>query len=268
MAKYDMKTLEEVRKDYCELCGRPAYGWPHHIKTRGAGGKETRWNLIQLCGEHHDLAQQYKIPRRKLVEIVALREGMTVEEIYEKNNWLLEGKLPDKVPVSNPVAGKTLEEVIELYMFCLEKGEASMWERAAVITVMHDCLGMKPRQIGGAIGCSSSLVRKMNKVFNTFPEERDRLYILSFRHHQIASNTGKPGEWLKKAADNQWSTRQMLEHITSSDMSEEGKKDKQWEKAEKALLLMQEVIGTSGDPADWLIEELKRLLPVTMPAAS
>lgn len=260
MAKsYDMAVLNLMRKSFCELCGSPASGWPHHIKTRGAGGKETRDNLIQLCGKCHDLAQQYKIPRRTLVEIVAKREGLTVEEIYEKYHWSLEGKLPYEIHVPNPVAGKTFEEILELYLFCLEKGENSMWDRAAVITVMHDSMGMKPRQIASAIGCSASQVRKMARTFNAFPKDDDRIPYLSFRHHQIAANTSEPQKWLETAMDNQWSTRRMQEEINGS-ASPVAKEDKAWEKAEKALLMLEEVLASGDEVADWLQTELKKLV--------
>ncbi|HBK69305.1 MAG TPA: hypothetical protein DDZ91_11740 [Firmicutes bacterium] len=258
--KYDLKTIENIRQPYCERCGKPAYGWPHHIKTRGAGGKEDRWNLIQLCGECHPLAQQYKIPRLELVTIVAHREGMTVEEIYEKNNWLLDGKMPHEIPMANPVAGKTFEEVLELYLFCLEKGESSMWERAAAITVMRDCMGLKPRQIASAIGCSASLVRKMTRVFNAFPNEDDRIPLLSFRHHQIAAVTSDPKKWLAEAADNQWSTRILQEKISTTKSDDTTNKDMTWDKAEKSLLLIQEVLEAKDDAADWLLEEIEKVL--------
>ena len=36
----------------CEACGRPSEP-PHHIRTRGAGGKDDSRNLLGLCVEHH-----------------------------------------------------------------------------------------------------------------------------------------------------------------------------------------------------------------------
>jgi hypothetical protein len=267
LAKYDMSVINSIRKPYCELCGSPAHGWPHHIKTRGAGGKDVPENLIQLCALCHDKAQQYKIPRRTLIEIVARREGVSVEEIYRKNNWSLDGKLPHEVYVPNPVAGKTFEEVLELYLFCLENGENSIWDRAAVITVMHDSMGLKPRQIASAIGCSASQVRKMTRVFNVFPREEDRIPYLSFRHHQIAAHTTEPQKWLTAAMDNQWSTRRMQEEIKGS-VSPDSKEDQAWEKAERVLLLAEEVLTTGNEAGDWLQTELKKLIhrPVRLSA--
>lgn len=48
----DPKVLEEVRHMPCAACGaRPSD--PDHVKTRGAGGGDERWNLIPLCRQHH-----------------------------------------------------------------------------------------------------------------------------------------------------------------------------------------------------------------------
>lgn len=261
MAKYDMASLLSVRKDYCEICGSKAEGWPHHIKTRGAGGREEPWNLIQLCGLCHQKAQQYKIPRLEVVKIVAKREGISVEEIYEKQNWLYEGKMPHEVTISNPVAGKTYEEVLELYLFCLEKGQESMWERAAVLTVMSDIMGMQSRDIASALGCSASLVRKMTRTFNAFPSEQDRIPVLSFRHHQIAAGTNIAKDWLDKAADNMWSTRVLQEEIDKTREDDDSKKEKLLAQAERAVNRIYQVLDEGYDDiSDWLLEELDKII--------
>lgn len=40
------------KHEYCEICmdySQP----PHHIKTRGSGGRDNHENLIALCRYHH-----------------------------------------------------------------------------------------------------------------------------------------------------------------------------------------------------------------------
>jgi len=37
----------------CEACFKPALGWPHHIRSRGAGGSDDHDNLISLCSSCH-----------------------------------------------------------------------------------------------------------------------------------------------------------------------------------------------------------------------
>ena len=54
-----MPNYSKLYRDYhdmhllCEACGRKTDEWPHHIKTRGAGGKDDPENLLELCREHH-----------------------------------------------------------------------------------------------------------------------------------------------------------------------------------------------------------------------
>jgi len=84
----DPKAIQAARKDYCELCHRPAYGEPHHLWSRGCGGPDHRFNLIQLCQQHHRDAQDALIPREFLINIVSRREGVDVETVIQKINQL------------------------------------------------------------------------------------------------------------------------------------------------------------------------------------
>ena len=43
---------------------------PHHIKTKGSGGDDTRENLITLCRKHHNEAQERKIRAGELRAIL------------------------------------------------------------------------------------------------------------------------------------------------------------------------------------------------------
>ena len=52
------KISKEIRKyvkehPFCEACGKPVYGLPHHIVTRGAGGTDRPENLLSLCSACH-----------------------------------------------------------------------------------------------------------------------------------------------------------------------------------------------------------------------
>jgi len=49
------KEIKQYMKDHpnCEACGNSAYGLPHHIKTRGAGGDDGPENLLRLCWSCH-----------------------------------------------------------------------------------------------------------------------------------------------------------------------------------------------------------------------
>ena len=77
----DRKAIEYVlhKRDGCCMIGlgRPGkYGAcmgvldPHHIVNKGAGGDDTKENLVTLCRQHHDLAQNKRISRAELQAIL------------------------------------------------------------------------------------------------------------------------------------------------------------------------------------------------------
>ena len=79
------KTIQAVRKTYCEYCGRRATGEPHHMFTVGSGGGDVVYNLIQLCPDCHVAVHAGHIEREDLLAIVAEREGMSTDEVYRLN---------------------------------------------------------------------------------------------------------------------------------------------------------------------------------------
>lgn len=81
----DPAAVEAVQKPWCEIpaCGRFTYGAdPHHIVTRGSGGPDHRFNLIQLCGFcHYGKLTEGKYSKDYLFGIIAERESVPVEFI-------------------------------------------------------------------------------------------------------------------------------------------------------------------------------------------
>lgn len=49
MAKKKSYTNKE---GFCILCGTKGVDI-HHIKTRGSGGSDEYWNMVELCHPHH-----------------------------------------------------------------------------------------------------------------------------------------------------------------------------------------------------------------------
>ena len=49
----DLDLLSEVREHSCFVCGKPGPSDPHHITSKGAGGGDTKDNLIPLCRKDH-----------------------------------------------------------------------------------------------------------------------------------------------------------------------------------------------------------------------
>ena len=80
------KTIQEVRKTYCEICGQRTNIEPHHINTRGSGGGDIKENLIQLCTQCHINTHSGQYPTKDdCLNRVAEREGITYDEAYAIN---------------------------------------------------------------------------------------------------------------------------------------------------------------------------------------
>lgn len=77
-------NIKSCQRDYCEICGRPCSGEPHHVITRGAGGPDLDINLIQLCGTCHRKAHNGKYKKEYLFAIISRRLGIEEEELFEK----------------------------------------------------------------------------------------------------------------------------------------------------------------------------------------
>lgn len=90
MIVIDEALLREfTEKTRCELCGRSCRSGldPHHVFGRGFGGRhrlDVRINLMSLCRACHDLFHAGKVPREKLIQIVADREKMTAESLRDE----------------------------------------------------------------------------------------------------------------------------------------------------------------------------------------
>lgn len=89
MKKIDNALLASFRaRTHCEVC----LAWvsplePHHILSRGMGGSsrmDIAENIIALCSNCHRLVHSGHVKRDILVKIVALRQGVTPDVIWER----------------------------------------------------------------------------------------------------------------------------------------------------------------------------------------
>jgi hypothetical protein len=259
----NLLAIKEVRTTTCEFCGEPAYGEPHHIRTRGAGGPDIKENLIQLCGRCHVEAQEHKIKPHELIQIVAQRENTTPEQVYRAIGWPVPDQQP--APESKP-AEPSIEDLIQAYITLEEQEADCRWAKAQLLDAMVSA-GAKASWIASQIGTSAAQVREMVKVYRAFPQEDMRIPELSWYHHRLAANTPDPGYWIARAADEQMSTRQMREAIIQEDIKngkepppDDGLDAKYMKKAEKAIKLVEEVLQYGSQPAKYLTENLKAII--------
>lgn len=227
----DPKAIEKARKNFCQVCGKYQETGlhVHHIKTKGSGGEDTGENLVTLCYECHTKVHAGTI---SLDDITAL-------------------EMPP------------LEHVLQIFIDAKDSEESSRWAQAAALVVLRDGLKVKTREISSLVGISPALVREMSRTFNAFHDESTRIPDLSFYHHRLASSTDNPLEWINKAADEGWSTRQMTDEIKKSgSTSTKAMADHSKSKAEKALRTIREIMDECSPVSDWLIDQISDLIPI------
>ncbi|NPV52196.1 MAG: hypothetical protein HPY71_01580 [Firmicutes bacterium] len=90
----DRRAIEAARKPYCELCGRRGPVEVHHVFSRGMGGGgrlDVHFNLISLCWQCHRAYHDGRISRERILQAVARRYGVRVEEIENQIRGLGQG---------------------------------------------------------------------------------------------------------------------------------------------------------------------------------
>lgn len=233
----------------------------HHIKHRAAGGKDLEENVLKACGECHTKCHAGNIKIWKQIEIVAQRMGKPPEEICEIIGLMAEKVLPKDYVFEgqqNPLAGISLEDVLQTYFSYEEIGEQAIWGKAEILSGMIDA-GWKPKVISSLIGSSPATIRERVRTYKAFPDESTRALDKTFTHHRIASKTDNPIKWIEMVCEEDLSTRQLEEAIKAEGQGG-AHKDAVQEKAERIVRMVNEVLKEENDSAQWLQNELKNIV--------
>jgi len=263
----DRSVIQAIREEaeyQCEYvdpatglrCDREALGEPHHIRTRGAGGSDIRENLIQLCGEHHRAVHDGHLNRHFLIQVVANREGKTVEEIYNILGLLP----PDNEPVVEEASPElSLEELIAAYQQLDEQEQEVRWVKGQLLDAMLKA-GAKTSWLSSQLGVSPAQIREMVKVYRTFPEEGMRIPSMSWYHHRVAANSPDPAKYIALANDENLSTRELRKRILEDEGRPDINRQEEDEDMKKARMLLEKVeafLAKGGEVAKWLKEQLR-----------
>ena len=71
----DKELCDRTKHTPCAVCGQVPAGDVHHVTTRGAGGGDTKENLMPLCRAHH-------------TEIHAIGYGKALTQWPRLHGWL------------------------------------------------------------------------------------------------------------------------------------------------------------------------------------
>jgi hypothetical protein len=75
MRVVDPDALQTAReRGFCEVCEVRGPTEPHHVRSVGSGGGDTKENLISVCRLCHDRIHRAIVSRAQLRNIIALRK--------------------------------------------------------------------------------------------------------------------------------------------------------------------------------------------------
>ncbi|MEW6228061.1 MAG: hypothetical protein AB1700_08250 [Bacillota bacterium] len=253
----NLSAIEAAQKPYCELSKKVGFTHTHHVRPKSLGGDDIPENLISLDPEIHQAVHDGKIDRRLLILIVARRENLTPEEVCAKIGEPVPSEWPDYTPPDPP----SWEEILQLLLSLEEAQDECKWQQGEVLAALAEC-GVSQKAVASEIGKSASYVRERIRTWRAFPEEGTRVRDLSWQHHRIAAKTDDPQNWIAKAADNGWSTRDLEQAIKEarSPNSAVTQEEKELKQAEALFAKLEEVIAKGGPAGKWLLEKTENLL--------
>lgn len=140
----------------------------------------------------------------------------TLRNVLEKKN----GDTPltkEDIETAAQNAGVHYHVALSTWANMIQKGEAAisniqctdnscLWLKGmAFMSLLNS--GVTVAELARASGLSPAEIRELAKTCQAFPDPEHREPSLSFYHHRIAANTDNPHEWIKKAKEAGWSTR-------------------------------------------------------------
>lgn len=155
-----------------------------------------------------------------------------------------------------------LEDYISAYIDLKQQAEDNKFLRGQLLSDMLN-MGVKVKWISSQTGDSPAQIRELVKTYRAFPEESLRVPELSWYHHRLAANTDDPAEWIKRAADNQWSTREMREQILITQGRKEEvteSKKKLLAKAEKYIAALKEIMAKDSELQSLILSMLEKII--------
>jgi hypothetical protein len=127
-------------------------------------------------------------------------EYAQVETINEKINW---------------------EEAVSIGMELRNMKDNSQWDLGDLgARIDKDYGGDSLGKFANEIGINKKSMQQYRRVSLAFPKSK-RIDLLSHRHHLILAAREDRNKWLKKAADNTWTVRQLQRELKMAEVPEE-----------------------------------------------
>ena len=153
------------------------------------------------------------------------------------------------------LADMSVDEILQ-HIVTLRQDES---ERRFVLGELCDYainMGVKAKEIASYINCSEGYVRQLQRVYKVFPSEEDRIPYqeLTYQHYKLAAYTDRPTYWMDRAADQEWSTREMSKAIKGEAVEDETRT------ADRIYGTVERCIEAGGPGAKYLYDKIEYYL--------
>ena len=148
----------------------------------------------------------------------------------------------------------SLEESLGEFAEMLQAGRATQWAEGDMLADAKRTYGRKVlSQFAEVARCSTRWCQRRAKVAETFDGETRSLYPdMNWSVFEVAARTDDPKAWLQKAADNQWSERELRQVIRGERPPSNA--------VERLLKRVETILKAGGDDADSLADGLLGLV--------
>ena len=153
------------------------------------------------------------------------------------------------------LADMSVDEILQ-HIVTLRQDES---ERRFVLGELCDhavTMGIKASEIAGYINCSEGYIRQIVKTWKAFPSEEDRIpySTLPYQCFKLAAYTDRPTYWMDRAADQEWSTREMSKAIKGEAVEDETRT------ADRIYGTVERCIEAGGPGAKYLYDKIEYYL--------
>jgi hypothetical protein len=105
-----------------------------------------------------------------------------------------------------------LDDFVQLFMDLYAQEQDDLWGWADATVAYSLRFRGALKQLASSVPRSLKTLESYRHTALTFPPDQ-RILDIQFSIHRIAAYTDHPQEWLQRAADNQWSAKQLKEAI-------------------------------------------------------
>jgi hypothetical protein len=141
---------------------------------------------------------------------------------------------------------RSYEELTQQVLTLVAADRTVQWGVADAAREALDELGLTARQVATDWGFSASTVRKLRRVAQCFPDVGQRWPDVPFSIYVMATATPDPATWVQRAAQAQWSTRDLRDAIRAVHAADP---DALWQQRAEQTVQRLRRVGQEAPPA-------------------